>query len=87
MQVQKQWMAERSLGQWVETGSELTWLPLQHVLGLHPGDVGDGGEDVSAVGRRPLQAVAMVDLTLASLLVDVELQHTKTHTHTPVITT
>lgn len=68
------------MGQWLHTGSELTWLPVQHVLGLHPSDVGDCGEDVSAVCRRPLQAVAVVDLTLASLLVNVELQHTQTHT-------
>lgn len=65
------------MGEWLETGSELTWLPVQHVLGLHPSDVGDGGEDVRAVGRTPLQAVAVVDLTIASLFIDVELQHTQ----------
>ena len=54
-----------------------TWLPLQDVLGLHGRDLGHGGEDVGAVHRRPLQAVAVVDLPLARLPVDVKLEHTQ----------
>ena len=57
-----------------------TWLPVQDVLGLHGRDVGHGGEDVGAVHRRALQAVAVVDLPLARLPVDVKLEHTHSRT-------
>jgi len=56
-----------------ELGAAPTGFALEEVLGLGGGDVGDGGEDVGAVGGRPLQAVPVVDLPLARLLVHVEL--------------
>ena len=47
--------------------------PLEQVLRLQAGDLGDGGERVAQVGGRPLHAVPVVDLTLPRLLVNVEL--------------
>ena len=52
-----------------------TGFPFQEVLGLAGGDVGHGGEDVGAVRGRALQAVPVVDLPLARLLVHVKLQN------------
>ena len=42
------------------------------MLALVRGDVRDGGEDVRAVRRGALDAVAVVDAALAGLVVDVE---------------
>lgn len=52
--------------------ARLTRLALEQVLALVCGNVGYGGEDISAVRRTPLDAVAVVDSTLARLVVDVE---------------
>lgn len=51
-----------------------TGLPLQQVLRLERGDVGDGGEDVRRVGGGALHAVPVVDLAVARLLVQVKLK-------------
>lgn len=59
----------------------LTRLPVQHVVGFHGRDLGHGGEDMSAVDGSSLQTVAMVDLPLARLLVNAELQHKQTRAH------
>ena len=53
-----------------------TWFPLEQVLGLNGCDVWHGGEDMSTVSGRPLQTVAMVDLSVACFLVQVELEET-----------
>lgn len=53
---------------------------MKHVVGFNSSDLGDCGEDVSTVDRCSLQTVAMIDLPLTRLLVNVEL-HTQTHTH------
>lgn len=42
------------------------------MLALVSGNVGDGSEDIGAVGRAPLDAVTVVDSSLAGLVVDVE---------------
>ena len=42
------------------------------MLGLVRSDVRDGGEDVCAVRRGPLNAVSVVDSALAGLVVDVK---------------
>lgn len=55
---------------------EPTRLPVQHVVGLHRRDLGDGGENMRAVHCGSLQAVAVVDLPLACLSVYIELTHT-----------
>ena len=57
-----------------------TCLPVKHVVGFNSSDLGDCGEDVSAVDCCSLQAVTMIDLPLTSLLVNVEL-HTRKHIH------
>lgn len=44
-------------------------LPLQQVLGLVAGDLGHGGEHVRQMRGRPFDAIAMVDLPLARLIV------------------
>jgi len=51
------------------------------VLGLYGGDVRHGGEDVGTVHGRALQAVAVVNLPLARLLVDVKLQQQQQQQH------
>ena len=53
-------------------GGDKVRPPLDEVLRLLPRDVADRGEDVRQVGRRPLQAVSVVDLPLARLHVHVE---------------
>lgn len=55
-----------------------TWLPLEEVLCLDGCDLRHGGEDVGAVGGRPLQTVAVVDLPVARFFVHVELGESKT---------
>jgi len=47
-------------------------LALEQVLAFIGSDVGDGGEDVTRVGRRPLDAVPVVDTALAGLSINVE---------------
>ena len=47
-------------------------LPLQQVLGLIRGNMADSRKHVGAVRRRALDAVAVVDPTLAGLVVHVE---------------
>lgn len=42
------------------------------MLAFVGGDVTDSGEDIGAVGGAPLDAVAVVDATLASLVVDIK---------------
>lgn len=54
-----------------------TWLSLEEVLSLDGCDLGHGGEDVGAVGGRPLQAVAVVNLPVACFFVHVELNERK----------
>ena len=49
-------------------------LPLQQILCLLSCYLGNGAEDVCAVCGRPLQTVAVVDLSVACLLVHIELQ-------------
>lgn len=49
-----------------------TRLPLEQVFTLVGSDVRDGGKDVGAVGCAPLDAVAVVDATLARFVVDIE---------------
>lgn len=55
-----------------------TWLSMKHVVGLHSSDLRDRGEDMSTVNSCSLQAVTMIDLPIASLFVNVKLQHTNT---------
>ncbi len=47
-------------------------LAFEEMLGLVGGDVADGSEDVCAVSCSPLDTVAVVDATLAGLVVYVE---------------
>ena len=49
-----------------------TRLALEQVLGLIRRNVRDGGEDICAVSRGPLNAVSVVDAALAGLVVDVK---------------
>lgn len=57
----------------VETiGQHSVGLALQEMLALVRGNVRDGGEDITGVSRRPLDAVPMIDTALASLGVDVK---------------
>ena len=49
-------------------------LPLQQILCLLSCYLGNGAEDVCAVCGCSLQAVAVIDLSVACLLVDIELQ-------------
>lgn len=53
-------------------GQGRTRLALEQVLGLVRRDVRHGRKDVGAVGRRALDAVAVVDAALARLVVDVK---------------
>jgi hypothetical protein len=46
------------------------------VLGFDASDFRHSGEDVSAVDRRSLHAVPMIDLSVARLFVQVELANT-----------
>lgn len=54
-----------------------TWLPLQQVLCLDGSDLRHGGEDVGAVGSCPLDAVAVVDLSVTRFLIHIELNCTE----------
>lgn len=57
----------------VETvGHDPVRLAFQEMLRLVRRDVGDGREDVRAVCRRTLNAVAVVYATLASFMIDVK---------------
>jgi hypothetical protein len=51
-----------------------TWFPLEQVLCLNGCDLRDGGEDMSAACRCPLQTIPMVDLSIPRLLIHVELR-------------
>ena len=55
-------------------GENDVWLSLQQTLRLLSCYFGNGAEDVCAVCGRPLQTVAVVDLSVACLLVHIELQ-------------
>lgn len=55
-----------------ESGVLLTWLALQQMLGLVSSDMGHGGKDIAAVSGSTLDAVAVVDATLASLMIDIK---------------
>lgn len=57
----------------VETvGQDTVWFPLQQVLTLVSCDVGDSGKDIGRVGCSSLNAVAVVDTTLSSFSIDIE---------------
>jgi len=56
----------------------LTCLPGEQVFGLEGGDVGDRGEDVCAVNDRSLDAVTLIDASVASFFVQYEL-HRRSH--------
>lgn len=47
-------------------------LSLEQMFALVGGDVGDGGEDVGAVGGGTLDAVAMIDAALACFVINVK---------------
>lgn len=64
------------LSKWVasrERPSGLTRFPLEQMLALVRRDVRDRREDVGAVSRGPLDAVAVVDASLAGLVIDIEI--------------
>lgn len=48
-------------------------LPLEKVLGLVCGDMRDGRENVRTMRRGSFNTVAMVDATLPSFVVDIEI--------------
>lgn len=57
----------------IETvGEDAIGLALQEMLALKGGDVGDGGEDVAGVSSGTLNAVPVVDATLARFGIDIE---------------
>ena len=53
-------------------GCDDVGLPLEQMHSLQSRDLRDGGESVGQVGSSPLHAVAVVDLSFASLFIDVE---------------
>ena len=55
-------------------GENDVWLSLQQMLRLLSCYLGNSAEDVCAVCGRSLQAVAVIDLSVTSLLVHIELQ-------------
>lgn len=56
-----------------KSDSRLTWFAFQQILWLCAGDFRHSGEDMRTVHCRPLHAVAVVDLPVTGLLVQVEL--------------
>ena len=54
-------------------GRDEVGLPLQQMLRLEARDVGHSGEDVGTVHGRSLDAVAVIDAAITSLLVYVKL--------------
>jgi len=61
-----------------EERSVLAGFASEQELGLVSGDIGDGGEDVSAVYGGAFHAVAMIDASVTGLAVQTELY---THIH------
>lgn len=62
----------RKLGDVEAVGQNTVRLSLQQMLRLESGDVRYGGEDIAGMGSSSLDAVPMVDTTLASLSINVE---------------
>jgi hypothetical protein len=62
----------RELGDVETVGCNTVRLTLEEMLRLVRRDVRNGGEDVGAVRRGPLDAVPVVDTTLARLVIDVK---------------
>ena len=60
----------------------LTGFTLQQVFDLVGRDFGHGGQYVRAMSRSALDTVPMVDVAIAGLLVEVELERQKVHTST-----
>lgn len=48
------------------------WFALKQMLGLVSSDVGDGSEDICTMSCGPFDTVAVVDTTLSSFMIDVE---------------
>lgn len=48
------------------------WLSFQEMLAFERGDMGDGSEDVCRVRRGSLNTVPVIDATLTSLCIHIE---------------
>ena len=46
----------------------MTWFSFEKMLGLHPRNGRDSGENVCGMDAGPLNAVAMIDLSVPSFL-------------------
>lgn len=57
--------------------SDNVWFTFQQMFSLEAGDVGDGGENVTEMRRRPFHAVSVVDLAFARFLVHFKLKWEK----------
>lgn len=58
---------------YIETiGQDTVWLALEQMLGLVSGNVTDCSENVCAVSSSTLDAVTVIDTTLASLMIDIK---------------
>lgn len=62
----------RELGDIETVGQDTIGLSLEEMLGLEGSDVRNGGEDVASVCGSALYAVSVVDTSLSSLSIDIE---------------
>ena len=53
-------------------GQNFFGATLEQVVGFDGRDVGDGGEHVGAMGGCPLDAISVIDLTIAGFLIGID---------------